>query len=756
MNNYLNSTTIDRCSTRRNVLQYVATKHIAILSLCLLLFTAATAQQAPLFDATLAKARAEVDAEIASGIHVPIPKDMAGGYTHERHKQNFFVLQKAGALYQLTQEEKYAVYIRDMFMAYAEQYPTLGIHPTNRSYATGKVFWQCLNDANWLVYASQAYDAIYNWLTVEDRNKLETELFRPFAEFISIENPKFFNRIHNHSTWGNAAVGMIALVMKDEELLQWALYGLPDDNIEADAVDNDGGYIKTEGKRQAGFLAQLDHAFSPDGYFTEGPYYLRYAIYPYLIFAQALEKHRPDLGIFEYRDQVLQKSVFGLLQQSDPSGVFFPINDAQKGMSWMARELILAVDMMYMNGGYDPTLLSIAEKQGTVTLDEAGKRVATDIAAGKTQPFTHHSIEFRDGAEGEHGGIGILRTTATEEEHCLLMKYAAHGMGHGHFDRLSFSYYDESGEVIQDYGSARWVNIDQKGGGRYLPENHSWAKHSIAHNTLVVDKTSQFKGKVKVAEASKAERYYFQGEDKNVQIVSAKEKNAYPGVELHRTMVMLKDENFENPLIIDLFRVETEGSHQYDLPCWFHGHLLKTNFPYQAATTRLQTMGNDQGYQHLWQEAAGKANGTQAQVNWFREGKFFNLTTNTLAEDSLIFGRIGANDPHFNLRHDPVFILRRHAEESTLFVSILESHGSYNPVEEIPRQPFGSIKEIKTIFQDEAYSVIEFSTYAGDSWTFMFSNADENEEAKHEVKAGDSLFQWTGIYHLIKKVKITD
>ena len=139
----------------------------------------------PLFDKVLAETIAEVDAEIAAGIAVPIPKDMAGGYTHQRHKKNWFVLQKAGVLYQVTGEDKYAVYIRDMLLEYAEMYPTLPIHPTDRSYATGKIFWQCLNDANWLVYVSQAYDNIYDFCTKEEREKLENDLFRPYADFLS-------------------------------------------------------------------------------------------------------------------------------------------------------------------------------------------------------------------------------------------------------------------------------------------------------------------------------------------------------------------------------------------------------------------------------------------------------------------------------------------------------------------------------------------------------------------------------------------
>ena len=180
------------------------------------------------------------------------------------------------------------------------------------------------------------------------------------------------------------------------------------------------------------------------------------------------------------------------------TGRFFPINDAQKGMSWLSREVISAINIGYHDFGRDPMLLSIAEKQGRVLLDENGLVVARDLARGMSAPFSHKSIAYTDGADGKGGGIAILRAPDKQgEEICLLLKYAAHGMGHGHFDRLGYSLYDETGEIIQDYGSARWVNIDQKGGGRYLPENQTYAKQTVAHNTLVVNGVSQYEGSVK-------------------------------------------------------------------------------------------------------------------------------------------------------------------------------------------------------------------------------------------------------------------
>ncbi|RMG79775.1 MAG: heparinase [Bacteroidetes bacterium] len=700
---------------------------------------------APLFEAVVAQTRAEVDAEIKAGIAVPIPKDMAGGYTHERHKKNFFILQKAGNLYQLTGEEKYAVFVRDMFLAYADLYPTLGLHPTMKSYATGKIFWQCLNDANWLVYASQAYDCVYDFLTEKERRKLEKDLFRPMADFLSVENPQFFNRIHNHSTWGCAAVGMIGLVMRDTQLVHRALYGLRNDGLDDSMLDNDGGFIKTDGVRRAGFLAQLDLSFSPDGYFTEGPYYLRYAMTPFLLFAKALSNHEPDLKIYAYRDSILKKSIYSLLNLTDAQGRFFPVNDAQKGMSWRAREVVAAVDIAYADFGNDGRLLSVAEKQGRVLLDGTGFRVARDLAKGLARPFVQKPVFFRDGPDGDKGGLSVLRMpTPGGGEWCAVMKYSAHGMGHGHFDKLSYSIYDETGEVVQDYGAARWVNIDQKGGGRYLPENKTFAKQSIAHNTLVVNEMSHYDGKVKDAEAHHPDVYFTDLTGKNYQVAAADEKHAYPQAALHRTVALLKDETLKNPLFVDVFRVASGVENQYDLPVWFQGHLLSANFEYAAATDTLTTLGTKNGYQHIWREATGKPAADNAQITWFNNGKFFSLTSLVSPSDELVFGRTGAHDPEFNLRRDPCFLIRRKGAKSSVFISILEPHGAYNPVAEIPEDPFGHIESVRLIFDSDAYTIFDFRNINGRVWTVFLANQNADKSARHAVRAEGKMYEWTG------------
>ena len=696
----------------------------------------------PLFDSTLLRMRQEVDAEIAMGIDTPIPRDFSGGYTHEKHKANFFALQKAGVLFQILEEEKYAIYVRDMLFQYETMYKDLPLHPQTRSYARGKLFWQNLNDSNWLVYAAQAYDSVYNWLSIDERSTLEANLFRPFADHISVDSPQFFNRVHNHSTWGAAAVGMIGLVMQDEELIQRALYGIEDSSLQTDAIDDDGGAIRVEGQ-EAGFFANLNEPFSPDGYYTEGPYYQRYAMYPFLIFAQALNNARPDLGVLKYKDGVLLKAVDVLLNLTNANGEFFPLNDGQKGMSYQNDAVVAALNIAYHYGDQDPRLLSIAQEQGRVLIDDAGYTVAAAIRDGLSQNFEKRPVSYSDGADGDEGGLSLLRRG--DEELTVLFKYTAQGLSHGHYDKLSFSLYGRNEEIMQDYGMSRFVNIGQKGGGNYLPENATWAKQTIAHNTLVQNETSHFGGQYEVGSQHHSNLRFFDASNENLQVVSASEENAYPGTTMQRTMVMIKEDEFEKAFLLDLFRVTSETENQYDLPYYYLGQILKTNFDFETPDA-LEPLGEENGYQHLYLEAAGTVESGNAKFSWMDSGKFYTLTT-VAEENEILLARIGANDPAFNLRRDPAIIFRRPETKDTLFASVIEPHGSYNPVTESALNSNSNIAELTVLRDDDNYTAVSIETTRGNAWIFIVSNQDADSSTTHNLQISGQDYSWSGPYH---------
>ena len=699
----------------------------------------------PIFDKKLAEIQKGVDQQIEQGIDVPIPKDMAGAYTHQQHKANYKVMYESGNLYQITGQEKYASFVKDMLLQYAEMYPGLPLHPTQKSYATGKIFWQCLNDANWLVFTSQAYDCIFDYLTTDERTLLEQDLFIPFADFLSEGNPRFFNRIHNHCTWATAAVGLMALAMKNDTLLDKALYGLKDDGIIVDELKNKSGYVVKDGVRQTGFLAQLDYSFSPDGYFSEGPYYQRYAIFPFLVFSHALNNNKPELKIFEYRDQILLKATETLLELTDQHGEFFPINDSQKGMSYKAYEVVTAVDLMcYMKDG-NAQLLEWARQQEEVAFNETGFYVAQKLKEQQPKQPIKRSVHLADGVNGDEGGIAVLRQGGSE----LFFKFSTQGMGHGHFDRLSYSLTDKAGETIQDYGAVRWVNVDQKGGGRYLPENKTFGKQTIGHNTIVINKTSQYEAKVKKAEKHAPEFYHKDFSQPNFKIISAIENNAYPNVDLQRVVILFEDTSFFEPLLLDIFAFNAPEKVTVDLPLWYKGVPMETSFDCPKNKTGMQSLGQSNGYQHIWEESICSLSEKNFQFNWFGNQRFYTLTGTNESSDQIIMGRAGANDPNYNLRSDPVFIQRKNGSEKSVFFNIIESHGSYNTTTERPMNPYSQIQDSKVEYKDENYVVCSFSNETH-QWSVCYSLTDNDPRSEHELEIYKDIYKWQGVYKFEK------
>ena len=400
-----------------------------------------------------------------------------------------------------------------MLFEYAELYPTLPLHPKRKmgKQNPGKLFWQSLNEAVWLVYTSQAYDLILPSLSDGEKEKIEQGLFRPIVRFLSVESPETFNKVHNHGTWTTAAVGMTGYVLGEPEWVEQALYGL----------DKSG---------KGGFLKQLDELFSPQGYYNEGPYYQRYALMPFVTFAKAIQTNQPERKIFEYRDGIVLKAIDTTIQLSY-NQLFFPINDAIKDKGIDTIELVNGVAIAYGLTG-DAGLLDIAKQQDQILLTGDGLKVAQALDKKLSQPYPFTSVAFGDGNDGKQGALVIMRQNVKGEQ-AVLFKPAAQGLGHGHFDKLTWQFYDKGEEIVSDYGAARFLNVEAKYGGRYLPENDTWAKQTIAHNTVIVDEKSHFNANVAMGNKNHPELLFFEKND-TVTISSAHIDSAYEGVSLKR------------------------------------------------------------------------------------------------------------------------------------------------------------------------------------------------------------------------------
>ncbi|MEZ8199235.1 heparinase II/III domain-containing protein [Vibrio splendidus] len=662
----------------------------------------------------------------------------AGGYEHNRHKQNYTYMNLAGRMFLITKEQKYADFVTELLEEYADKYLTFDYHVQKNTNPTGRLFHQILNEHCWLMFSSLAYSCVASTLTQDQRDNIESRIFEPMLEMFTVKYAHDFDRIHNHGIWAVAAVGICGLALGKREYLEMSVYGID---------RNDTG----------GFLAQVSQLFAPSGYYMEGPYYHRYAIRPTCVFAEVIHRHMPEVDIYNYKGGVIGNTVQAMLATAYPNGEFPALNDASRtmGITDMGVQVAVSVYSKHYSSenGVDQNILGMAKIQDAVWMHPCGLELSKAYEAASAEkeigmPFWP-SVELNEGPQGNNGAQGFIRMQDKKGDVSqLVMNYGQHGMGHGNFDTLGISFFNRGQEVLREYGFCRWVNVEPKFGGRYLDENKSYARQTIAHNAVTIDEKCQNNFDVERADAVHGLPHFFKVEDEQINGMSAFANDHYQGFDMQRSVFMLNLEEIESPLLLDLYRLDSEkggeGEHQYDYSHQYQGQIVRTNFEYQA-NKELNTLGDDFGYQHLWNVASGEVKGT-ATVSWLQNNTYYTwlgATSNDNAE--VIFTRTGANDPSFNLRSEPAFILRSKGE-TTLFASVVETHGYFNEEFEQSVNARGVVKDIKVVAHTNIGSVVEITTEKSNVTVMISNQLGATDNTEHKVELNGKVYSWKGFY----------
>ena len=669
------------------------------------------------------------------GIEVPGHGE-GGGYEHNRHKQNYIHMDLAGRLFLITEETKYRDYIVDMLTAYATVYPTLESNVSKDTNPPGKLFHQTLNENMWMLYSSCAYSCVYHTLSEAQKRQIEDDLFKQMIEMFVVTYAHDFDIVHNHGLWAVAAVGICGYAINDQASVDKALYGLKMDKV------------------SGGFLAQLDQLFSPDGYYMEGPYYHRFSLRPIYLFAESIERRQPELGIYEFNDSVIKTTSYSVFKTAFPDGSLPALNDSSKTISINDEGVIMATSVCFHRYEQTETLLGMANHQQDVWVHISGKTLSDAVEkADQIKPFNWGSIFVTDGPKGEKGGVSILRHRDQQDDDTMaLIWFGQHGsdhqyhaaLDHGHYDGLHLSVFNRGHEVLHDYGFGRWVNVEPKFGGRYIPENKSYCKQTVAHNTVTVDQKTQNKFNTALAETKFGQNHFFSAEDHNLQAMSGTISEYYDGIDMQRTVILADLEEFEKPLVIDVYRMTADAEHQYDLPVHHSGQIMRTDFDYKMAS-KLKPLGEDNGYQHLWNVASGKVeNGSL--VSWLHDTSYYSLVSSAVAGSEVIFARTGANDPDFNLRSEPAFILRQSGKDH-VFASVLETHGYFNESIEASIGARGLVESVTVVGHNSVGTVISIAATSGNTYLYGISNqAKEAQQGKHSVEFAGKTYSWEGAF----------
>ncbi|BBQ84462.1 TPA: alginate lyase family protein [Kluyvera ascorbata] len=605
-----------------------------------------------------------------------------GGPEHAQHKDNYQMMDLAGLHWLLSGDIRYRDALLALLRGYADVYPTLGSATSRDSNPPGRLFHQTLNEDMFLLYAAAAWACVKGSASAHDRAHIEENLLCLMAHEAITVHHSTFDIVHNHGMWSVTAIAVCGLATDRPEWVEIALHGKRYDDV------------------SGGFYAQLNQLFSLDGYYIEGLYYQRFALRPMLLFATALERCQPEREIWSYRDRLIHRACMTLFDMAFPDGTLPALNDASKTMNLRDEGALMAVGLCRQHYGASPQLSAIARYQQACWPCRGALLLSEDAQTPSPAPLRSSQL-VRDGVEGERGAGGILRAQpAGQSESMALLWWGGHGniagmhsaLNHGHFDGLHLSYFTRGREILQDYGFARWVNVEPKFGGRYIPENNGYAKKTVAHNTVVVDEGCQNLGDKERAAAHFGHTHFFLGSGQ-YQGMSAFADDYWPGVNQQRTVLLLSLPQCERPLLVDLFALYSDSRHQYDYCLHTLGQIIHCNRALTTEPTR-SPLGVSQGYEYLWRCASAEVPASLgAQLSWLCADSFYTLTSAMQQPGELIVARSGASDPAFNLREEPAWLLRTHAQ-NTLFANVLECHGEFDESREVSRQARGNVREV--------------------------------------------------------------
>lgn len=205
--------------------------------------------------------------------------------------------------------------------------------------------------------------------------------------------------------------------------------------------------------------------------------------------------------------------------------------------------------------------------------------------------------------------------------------------------------------------------------------------------------------------------------------------------QLFRTIGMLSDNH-------ELRQAVGNAPHRYDLPLHYNGHIIRQGGALKSHVAARPVLGAADGYQHIWVDAEGALAADQAFLTWMTGDRFYTWRWVPVAGAKLILGEIGANDPDFNLRREPLLIQRVDAAHNLLFAGVLEGHGRYDGAVEQVVASDSQIGSIQTASGDGVDALL-IATLKGARVAVAVAY-DRDPAKAHSLTVGGARIAWKG------------
>lgn len=360
-------------------------------------------------------------------------------------------------LSQVSTESKYENKAKSVLLGYSERY--LGYDHDDDRPIKGKLTWSCLDESVWIIPMSWATWFLRETLSSSDLTAIRENLLIPAAEHLIQQRQE---RIHNIENWLNAAIGTIGIVTENDEIAELVLsgpYGFHDQV--AQGVLADGAWYEGSPSYHFYSLAPLIwHARATEGTETD----LRSAPQIRSMLAAPFQWAYPNLTLPAFNDCWYHTSLLDECGHGIPSSAGF----YEIGAAWYSEPLFRAVLQRTYKKRSRDTVEALLYGLAPLSTD--------DLAA----PESIHLAP---------SGYAILRNWGNrlqeQELPYLLLKYGRHGGTHGHPDKLSMVLAMDEQHLSPDLGTA----------GYGIGLNESWYRHTVSHNTVLLDQTAQPPGR---------------------------------------------------------------------------------------------------------------------------------------------------------------------------------------------------------------------------------------------------------------------
>lgn len=522
--------------------------------------------------------------------------------------------------YAYSSNNAYAEQVKRILTKFADDYPNYPgrIDRWNRTgfFAPlgGRRRVQSLEEAEGILPLAKAYDLTRTapvWSDAE-RQHVEKNFFRLTADTLL----RFPMGKENRQAWYNAGLLAIASVLADATLVEKVLRG------------------------PSSFDDQLQRGVGDDGMWWEGTMaYQSYVIQPMIETINiargmdiALQDHpRFKLFLRSPLRATYPNGVFPCINDSDPANIH--LFDATFDWAWKTYK--------------DPVFAQAIAWENPARL---AAMLGTD--AKPQSPLDNKTADLAS------IGLLFLRVGEGPNAVCVTHHYGTPGGdagGHGHFDKLNITLFANGREWLADIGRIGYTHKEYK----------TWAKRTIAHNTVTLNLTDQ---------AVNTGTLLWLKTGSDYAASAAESTGCYPGTKLRRHLFLTES------MLVDVFDVKSEYESTIDLAA----HAITAPLvPGEARTgEKKDPLGTDNGYQHLTDISAWAPKENSSWIFPDANGPDAKRLRVHFAHapEERIFTTTGIG---YSPEQKAPCLVRRREGKSARFVSVYDLSGSGNVVRKI-------------------------------------------------------------------------